>query len=167
MATTRLSAFRINLIAFSLVATAAISCHAQGRFTISADGLEVSDSASGLIWQRCAEGMRWNGTTCAGKPTRLTFAGAKKAASEAASAGAKAWRVPTKEELLSLVDVKARRKPRIDGEAFPRTPSLSFWAVRAGSNDNLNAWLVNFANGKVLGNIGQVKFPLRLVRAGH
>ena len=36
--------------------------------------------------------------------------------------------------------------------------------MRPGSDDDLNAWLVNFANGKVSGNTGQRKFPLRLVR---
>jgi hypothetical protein len=36
--------------------------------------------------------------------------------------------------------------------------------MRPGTDDDLNAWLVSFANGKVSGNTGQRPFPLRLVR---
>ena len=50
--------------------------------------------------------------------------------------------------------------------AFPATPSLPFWATKQGSTDDLNAWLVSFANGKVKANLGEAKFPLRLVRDG-
>jgi hypothetical protein len=148
-----------------ICAFAAFSAQAQGRFTVSADGQQVTDSSSGLVWRRCAEGMSWNGSTCAGKPLRYKFAGAK-AAAGAAAAGGKAWRLPTRDELRSLVDAKAKKKPRIDATAFPNTPPLSFWATRDGSDDNLNAWLINFSNGRLYGNVGQAKFPLRLVRAG-
>ncbi|MGZ5892000.1 MAG: Lcl C-terminal domain-containing protein [Caldimonas sp.] len=164
MAITLPAAIRATVLVW-ICAVAAFSVQAQGRFTVSADGQLVTDSTSGLVWRRCAEGMKWNGSICAGKPLKYSFAGAKAAASAAAADG-KGWRVPTKEELLSLVDLKAKKKPKIDLTTFPNTPSLSFWATRAGSDDNLNAWLINFANGKLFGNIGQAKFPLRLVRTG-
>src|ERR1019366_9698286 len=108
---------------------------------------------------------KWTDTISPAKPPNYPSAGAKAAAGAAAADG-KAWRVPSKEELLSLVDGKGKKKPKIDVRAFPNTPSLSFWATRAGSDDNLNAWLINFANGRLFGNIGQAKFPLRLVRTG-
>ena len=164
MALTRLSASRSKLAVFALLAIAAFSSHAQGRFTVSADGTEVSDPKSGLSWRRCAEGLQWDGKACTGKLLKFTFAGAKKAATEAASTG-KTWRVPTRDELVGLVD-NTHKKPKIDAEAFPKTPSMPFWAVRPGSTDDLNAWLVSFSNGKVTGNVGQAKFPLRLVRSG-
>ena len=84
---------------------------------------------------------------------------------EVTDATTKAWRIPTKDELVTLVDKAAKKKPRIDVKAFPQTPSQPFWAMRPGSDDDLNAWLVNFANGKVHGNTGQRKLPLRIVRA--
>jgi hypothetical protein len=34
-------------------------------YVISVDGDEVTDQQTGLIWRRCAEGMHWNGATCA------------------------------------------------------------------------------------------------------
>lgn len=158
MAFTRAAAIRATLILAACTA-AAFAAQAQTRFAVSADGRQVTESSSGLVWRRCAEGMTWSGSACTGKPLKVTFAGAKAAAG-------KGWRVPTKEELLSLVDAQAKKKPRIDATAFPNTPSTPFWATRAGSDDDLNAWLVNFANGRVRGNIGQAKFPVRLVRAG-
>lgn len=151
----------LRLAAFLVFACGAMASQAQERFTASADGREVRDSTTQLSWRRCAEGMRWEVERCVGKPTRFTYAVAKKTA---AGSGA-GWRVPTREELLGLVD-KAAKKPKIDGRAFPQTPALPFWSSRAGSDDDLGAWLVSFANGKVTGNIGQAKFPLRLVRSG-
>ena len=156
----RLATFGSRLAAFSLLALAAASSQAQGRFTTSADGQEVTDTTAKLTWRRCAEGLKWDGKTCKGKLAKFSYAGAK-----AAAASAKGWRIPSKEELVGLVDM-AKKKPRIDPLAFPATPAAPFWATKQGSTDDLNAWLVSFANGKVRGNLGEAKFPLRLVRAG-
>ena len=145
------------LAAAVLAATGA--AHAQGRFTVSADGQEVTDSSTRLVWRRCAEGTRFDGKACAGKATRYSYAAAKKAA-------AGGWRVPTREELGGLLDRGAKKKPRIvDTAVFPQTPSTGFWASKPGSDDDLNAWVVNFSNGQTRANLGQAKFPLRLVRA--
>ena len=149
------------LSALSLLALAAVSSQAQGRFTISADGQEVTDTTTKLTWRRCAEGMAWDGKTCKGNLLKVKFAGAK----AAVSGVGKGWRIPSREELVGLVDM-TKKEPRIDPMAFPATPALPFWATKAGSDDNLNAWLVSFANGKVKANLGEAKFPLRLVRAG-
>lgn len=161
MATMRPMAIRSILLLW-IGAFAAFTAHAQGRYSVAADGQQVSDPSSGLVWRRCAEGMKWDGRLCAGKPARYTFAGAKAAAKSAGNG----WRLPTRDELRVLVDTKARKKPRIDGASFPDTPAVSFWATRDGSDDNLNAWTINFANGKLYGNTGQGKFPVRLVRSG-
>ena len=165
MALSRAAALGPRIAAFALLALCAGAGHGQSRFAISADGQEVSDSTTRLTWRRCAEGMRWDGKTCSGKLVKFSYAGAKKSAAAAASADGKGWRIPAREELVALIDQNAKKKPKIDGEAFPKTPSAPFWASRAGTDDDLNAWLVNFANGKVSGNTGQRRFPLRLVRA--
>ena len=159
-----LSVVRPRTLALAvLLAFAAASSFALDRFKVSSDGQEVLDASTRLTWRRCPEGMQWAGQTCAGKAAKFSFAAARKATT---AAGAGGWRIPSREELLGLVDKTAKKKPRIDATAFPKTPSTLFWATRAGSADDLNAWLVSFANGKVIGNTGQAKFPLRLVRAG-
>ena len=154
-----------RIAALALLACFAAASHGQTRFTISSDGQEVTDTTTKLVWRRCAEGLRWDGKACSGKLMTFKYSQAKDAAADAAKKDSKAWRIPTKDELVTLVDMTTKKKPRIDAKAFPQTPSQPFWAMRPGSDDDLNAWLVNFANGKVHGNAGQRKFPLRLVRA--
>jgi hypothetical protein len=166
MALSRGAALGARIAALALLATFAVSGHGQGRFAISSDGQEVTDATTRLTWRRCPEGLRWDGKTCAGKLAKFTYAAAKKVAASAAKDDGKRWRIPARDELLALVDQTSKKKPRIDAQAFPKTPNAPFWATREGSDDDLNAWLVNFGNGKVRGNVGQAKFPLRLVRAG-
>jgi len=165
MALSRGAALGSRIAACTLLALAAAASHAQGRYAISSDGQEVTDSTGHLTWRRCAEGMRWDGKTCTGKAATYKYAGAKQAAETAASGG-KAWRIPTREELVALLDKTTKKKPLIDAKAFPGTPKAAFWAIREGHDDDLNAWLVNFSSGRVSGNAGQKKFPLRLVRSG-
>ena len=159
----RAAAFAPRLAALALLVFAAAGAGAQGRFAVSADGQEVTDATTRLTWRRCAQGLRWNGKACSGKLMKFSYGAAKKEA--AAQGDGKGWRIPVRDELVGLVDMKQKKKPRIDPQAFPQTPALPFWAERAGSTDDLNAWLVNFSSGKVRGNIGEAKFPLRLVRA--
>jgi hypothetical protein len=160
----RALAFVRRLAMFSLLAAAATASQGQERFTVSPDGTQVQDSTTKLVWRRCAEGL--SGPACTGKPMRFKYAAAKASAERAAKSDGKAWRIPTKDELISLVDKSTKKKPLINVRAFPKTPSELFWATRAGSDDNLNAWLVSFATGKVSGNTGEKAFPLRLVRDG-
>ncbi|MGZ8260247.1 MAG: Lcl C-terminal domain-containing protein [Caldimonas sp.] len=163
MTLSRGAALGSRFAACSLLVLAAAAGHAQGRFAVSADGHEVTDATTRLTWRRCAEGLHWDGKTCTGRLVNYNYAGAKSAANAARSSG-KPWRVPTREELVGLVDPKAKKKPRVDWQAFPRATNGPYWATREGRDDNLNAWLVNFGSGKVRANLGQAKFPLRLVR---
>ena len=139
----RAAAIGSRCAAFALFALVTAAVHAQDRFVISSDGQEVTDSTTKLVWRRCGEGQSWDGKTCSGKP----------------------WRIPSREELVSLYDAKVKRAPHIDGSVFPKATNGPFWAIRAGTDDDLNAWLVNFRNGRVSGYAGQTTFPLRLVRA--
>jgi hypothetical protein len=150
-------------IIFTIVLLAAgLSVQAEDRFKVSADGQEVTDSKTNLVWRRCVEGMTWDNTKCSGKAQKMNYKAAQKLA---ASQSTPAWRIPTKEELLSLVDKTSKKKPRIDTAAFPNTPSGLTWATRPETKDNLNAWMVDFRNGHVFGNNGSKTPVLRLVRA--
>ena len=150
--------------AFALFALIAAAVHAEDRFVISSDGQEVTDSTTRLVWRRCGEGQRFDGKTCSGKLAKYKYAAARQAAEATAKSTGKAWRMPTREELVSLYDEKLKRKPKLDGRIFPAATNGPFFATRAGSDDDLNAWLVNFRNGRVSGYAGQKTFPLRLVR---
>ena len=47
--------------------------------------------------------------------------------------------------------------------AFPNTPNALFWALRAGFDDNLNVWTIDFGNGRAFGGSGS-PHNLRRVR---
>lgn len=129
------------------------------RFTLSADGQEVSDSQTKLVWQRCPLGSKWDGKLCAGKPTKLSLVQAKKSSDPTNAA----WRMPTKDEFVALAD-RSKKKPKMDALAFPAKPTGLYWALRPETDDNLNAWLVDFRNGKVFGNTNAARHFVRLVR---
>lgn len=136
------------------------SAHAEGRFVVSADGQEVTDTQTKLIWQRCTVGQKWDGKTCSGKATKVSLPDAKAMGASTSPA----WHVPTKDELLSIVD-KTVKKPAIDKAAFPGTPPAIFWATQPGTADSLNAWIVQFKTGKVYANTHKAKYLVRLVRS--
>ena len=144
----------------SLVCAAAFA--ADARFVVSADGQEVLDTKTSLVWRRCTEGTAWDGKACKGKATKFKFADAKKQAEAAAPVSGKAWRLPTKDELLTIV-IKQKKKPMTDMEAFPGTPSSLYWAKRPGYDDNLTGWMIDFGSGKGFGGSGS-KEAVRLVR---
>ena len=112
---------------------------ALAAYSYSADGSEVTDSTTGLIWRRCAEGMAWSGSTCTGTAATYTHEGAlQRAASEATAS--KAWRVPNVMELSSITKLGEAVNPSIDITAFPGTPSSWFWTSSPYVGDSNYAW---------------------------
>ncbi len=116
--------------AFLALLLAAAGCHAsaQDRYKPSPEGDEITDTKTGLVWRRCAEGMTWKKTTCTGKVTYANQAQASDLAKSSASPGAQ-WRLPALKELniiLSVRDIDAG-KAAIDPNAFPATPIARYW----------------------------------------
>jgi hypothetical protein len=111
-----------------LLSAVGLHATAQERYTPSADGAEVTDSRTGLIWRRCAEGMTWSKTTCTGK---ATFGNQRQAAAlaTAQATNSNAWRLPTLQELNTLLAVREIDvgKAAIDPKAFPATPIARYW----------------------------------------
>ena len=117
---------KFNLLLASLLLPVA-SCALAAPFTVSADGQEVTDTKTGLIWRRCAEGMTANAGTCTGTASSFTHEDALTRAGTQAAATGMAWRLPNVKELFSIVD-KSRLNPAIDTTAFPATPANEFWS---------------------------------------
>ena len=116
--------FPLLVLTLSLVTSTALA----QRYTPSADGQEIIDSKTGLIWRRCAEGMTWKVRTCSGSPFFSNQADAMARAKSAAVEG-RAWRLPTMKELSGIVNVREadEGKAAIDPVAFPATPVARFW----------------------------------------
>jgi Protein of unknown function (DUF1566) len=155
---TRVVAVACFLISSLLLpATANAACPSlAGRFT--ANGVEVTDSRTGLVWARCSAGQSLNGTACTGTANTYTH---EQALSYAASQSG--WRLPNVKELASLAD-KGCQNPAIDSTAFPNTVTSLYWSSSPYVGNSGSAWSVYFFNGTVSGDIRYSGYYVRLVR---
>lgn len=124
------------------------SAATQTRYIISADGSEVTDNTTGLIWRRCAEGMTITTNDCSGTATAFSMDQALGWAKKEAQITGKPWRLPSLKELQSIVDSN-RCNPAIDTDAFPGTPGSPFWSAPPATDEPAYAWGVNFDYGYV------------------
>ncbi len=108
-------------------------------YTDNGDGT-VTDNVTKLVWQKAvtsSQAYAWCDaiTHCA----TLTLAG-------------RTWRLPTRIELLSLVDF-TRTGPAIDTTAFPGVPGGKYhwtsspWVVSQIATKPQDTWIVNFSEG--------------------
>lgn len=136
---------------------------ANPQYVIHGD--TVYDRKSNLTWQRCSIGQQWSeGSGCVGNIKTMTFDDAQKQ-------GDKTWRVPTEDELATLIDARRQANnqiPTIDVVAFPNMDTGKLWYWTSTPNTASLAWLVFFADGSVggYGNRGSTN-AVRLVRSGQ
>jgi hypothetical protein len=64
----------------------------------TANGSEVKDLDTGLVWQRCVMGQKWDGTSCSGDPVAQDWNLATK------TVAGTGWRLPTQKELEGLAE---------------------------------------------------------------
>jgi Protein of unknown function (DUF1566) len=152
---------------FSLLTT--VTCFAAcpsspGRYT--ANGAEVTDTRTGLVWARCSAGQTWSGSACTGTASSYTHEGALSYAKAQASTTGVAWRLPSVKELASIAD-KGCQNPAIDSAAFPSTPSTWYWSSSPYVGDAGYAWSVSFGNGYVGNGYRYGNGAVRLVRASQ
>ncbi|MEO6423687.1 MAG: DUF1566 domain-containing protein [Candidatus Nitrotoga sp.] len=140
----------------------------QTRYIISTDGNEVTDSNTGLIWRRCAEGMKFITNSCSGMATAFSSDQAQSWAKNEALTSGKPWRLPSLKELSSIVD-SCRCNPAIDTAAFPGTPGSPFWSAPPAEGEPSYAWGVNFDYGYVDygSEHNSAGYRVRLVRSGE
>lgn len=153
----------------------------SGSLTDNKDGT-IFDSKTNLTWKKCSEGQN-NDATCSGVAQGFAFcptadnncngniSGAKLGngplyeacdrLNRESFAGQKTWRVPSGDELKSLVvcnDGKPvpnaaqycegnRTGPVIDTKFFPATQAGHYWTSNSSGEDPKNAWVVYFYNG--------------------
>jgi hypothetical protein len=128
---------------------------ANSRYVIRED--TVYDMKTDLTWQRCSVGQHWiDGMGCDGDARVFTFDEAQKLADAS-------WRLPTKDELMSLVDQNRKDKnlnPAVDVIAFPDMDmkAPSYWS----STPN---WTVHLGGGVSFeGTMRVMPFAVILVR---
>lgn len=94
----------------------------------------VRDQVTGLVWLKSpVDGFH-------------TWDEATRACQDLSSGGEDDFRLPTRLELVTLVDFRYS-DPAIDKTAFPGTPSEAFWTSSAVAGTPDHAWYVNFYFG--------------------
>ncbi|MBM3203808.1 DUF1566 domain-containing protein [Candidatus Woesearchaeota archaeon] len=132
----------------------------RSRWTVSADGAEVTDRTTGLVWKRCQEGTRWTGTTCQGSPRYYTWYEAL----QAVVPGDKHWRVPNVKEMSSLIDPSFRGTLAMNTSLFPKTTNDMFWTSSPYTLDTFYGWIVHSFYGYAYFTYLEDTGALRLVR---
>ena len=170
---------------FCAAAVALAPFKANSPYVVSGDGQEVTDTSTGLVWRRCAEGARWDGRSCSGIAETYNYTQALGLAGKAIDTQNKspatgpsdsaadgknsqpsngtAWRLPTVYELSSITD-RRYNNPTIDPAAFPNTPAHWYWTSTFDTNNPSYIWIISFYSGYA-SNIGPYnKGQVRLVR---
>ncbi|SDY24016.1 Protein of unknown function [Allochromatium warmingii] len=134
------------------------------RYIIWQNGT-VYDQQTRLMWKQCVEGTEGDG--CAlGQPATLRLSSLKRSQEAWTFAGFADWRVPSREELRSLLQRRCYGVG-IDSVSFPRTPAARFWTADPVSYYRDSAWILDFATGhQGYGNRYDALY-VRLVRDAH
>ncbi len=148
------------------------------EFTIHTDGT-VTHSTTGLMWMRCFLGQTWDGNRCSGTPISYDWAASLQIADSYRYAGYNDWRLPNKNELVSIIE-EACFRPAINTLVFPtimvpNTPLLVRTSSTRAYDSYLRRWIVNFDGGEVdddtttyenSNGVDVTNFYVRLVRGG-
>jgi|WetSurMetagenome_2_1015567.scaffolds.fasta_scaffold00012_94 hypothetical protein len=138
----------------------------------------VTDNNTGLMWQKCSVGQT-NNSTCTGAPSVYYWYQASglhndmyNPSSQNVCGSAQTgyytdWRLPSKKELMSLVNYSYEDSPVIQRDVFPNTGSVAtdYWAT--DSKGYLSAWAVAFSHGNVDADYYPTQNYVRCVRGGQ
>lgn len=86
--------------------------------------------------------LEWSDTLLNGESVNY------EAAEKAVAALGPSWRLPTVNELFSIVD-RSRHDPAIDTSKFPDTKSKAYWTSEECDWDSSAVWIVYFYGGDV------------------
>jgi len=132
------------------VALLFLALPALAAFKVS--GEVVKDTATGLVWMQTD-----NGTA--------TWQAALAQCETSTHDGRSDWRLPSRNELLSLLDF-SRSSPCLDPVFHQTFPHTYFWSSSPYVNDPTKAWTVDFAFGTSTMTTKTEARTVRCVRGG-
>lgn len=128
---------------------------ANQRFQLVLDDEAVLDKETGLVWERSpsTDDTDWSGaiSRCYTKEV----------------GGRKGWRLPTVEELASLVDTTQSYPALPAGHPFQNVQSDRYWSATTDAEFTDAAWRVSISNGSVSQNYKGNSHYVWCVRGGH
>jgi hypothetical protein len=128
---------------------------------VSADGLTVTDTITGLVWQRDTSGLRAgcsDGHDCLWEEAEAYCA-------SLVLGGLSGWRLPAAKELDTIVDYTAN-DPAIDPTAFPNTSAEGAWTSSPCAGAEGAARAVNVGDGNSYCALGAT-YQVRCVRGSR
>lgn len=100
-------------------------------------GAAVLDRETGLVWERSPS------------TTTQTWLNGQSNCNGMSTGGRLGWRIPTLQELASLVDRTQSNPSLPSGHPFQNVQSSSYWSATTTSFDASFAWVVAFGSGGV------------------
>ncbi len=143
---------------------------AIGKFVAATDGTAL-DTETGLMWCRFVLGQTWRVDNVIESAKQFTWQAALEAAQEfnrqGGFAGHQDWRVPSVNELKTLIE---NRPPKnadaihfIDDRVFPGNPPW-VWSSTPYAGYGGGAWFVHFKGGEAINEDTHLARAVRLVR---
>ena len=106
---------------------------------------EVTDRATGLVWQGCTAGQE--GASCqTGAADKMTWSNALQYCETLSWGDASDWRLPNILELAGILDSR-RYTLAVDSVAFPATEQSLYWSSTSCTNSVSDAWTASFYIG--------------------
>lgn len=164
-----------SLLSNSVLAACNVNIQITKPNEIYVDNLDgtVSDSETGLMWQKCTLGQSWSPAVdlnsgsddkCGGPAASGTWQVALARANENTDYNYSDWRLPNKNELKSLVEI-ACYSPAINNDVFPSTIESKYWSSTPYYISNSKGALTtDFKKGLSNQFNKDFRFYIRLVR---
>ncbi|MBQ4849398.1 DUF1566 domain-containing protein [Pseudoalteromonas sp. MMG013] len=154
----------MSLLAAQTCISTVVSTSPTERFSISTEGT-VTDSFTGLMWQRCNFGEVYNSgdQSCTGTAQQLNWQQALSAAVNDELGEFKDWHVPNIKELASIVEFQCV-EPAANITIFSGTLNENYWTSTTAITQIDHAWAYQFSDGKNNIKAKTSDIFLRLVR---
>jgi len=126
----------------------------QERFRVVMGGEAVLDRETGLVWDKIPDTavVRWADASF------LCYA--------RSVGGRKGWRLPTVEEMSSLLDTSERGPALPAGHPFSDVQNEVYWSATSIAGLAGNAWGVSMENGTLFDQLKSTSFHYWCVRGG-
>lgn len=122
----------------------------------------VLDNETDLIWEvKTLGGIRDDYLEYSWKKAH-TFVDAVNQTEGSGYCGSREWRLPTRDELMSLID--HRFDPTINTEMFPNSYDTNYWTGEVLPKWRISAWTVDFSDGTHMNWNKHWNWSVRLVR---
>ncbi len=132
------------------------------RFKVN-QGL-VTDTKTKLTWQRCSLGTTWSvDNICTGEVDYMSLSSAK----DFALSFNDGWRVPTINELYSIVEPQCIN-PALNTAVFPNVKEMDegapYWSISEVEEIPILFYFIDFWDGRADGHSNEFPLAVRLVR---